>query len=265
MLSETNRGQISVPVQKKRKGGLSIIFGETVVHRQEYVSIIPSLRPNWLCRCNNAFRSGLLGRFVPSRRGARDNDLQVTYSVKKPKQMDVLRLEVPVELIDSLTDTSQVKQEKRKPTPRRSQLNTPASDIVSKPFPVKQKKRVRFAEEVTIHTISTCNYSPHAKPETFKLIVALQCIWATLDEDEDGYLNLEEFSYFVSEVWENEDSKGMLKSYTKNPEKGMDFDEWCSLLKEEDANLHGFVDELFEIFVEVSDDSEGDEEEKSMN
>jgi len=263
MLSESNRGQISVPVQKKRKGGLSIIFGETVVHRQEYVSIIPSPRRNWRCRCS-AFKSGFLGRFVPSRSGSRYNDLQVIYSVNKPKQKDVLRLDVPVEFIASLTDTSQVKQEKRKPTPRRSQLNTPASDVVIQPFPVKQKKKVRFAEEVTIHNISACNYSPSAKPETFKLIVALQCIWATLDEDEDGYLNLEEFSYFVSEVWENEDSKGMLKSYTKNPEKGMDFDEWCTLLKEEDPTLHGFVDELFEIFVEVSDDSD-DEEEKIMN
>jgi len=278
-MNDKKKSKISFLVPKKRKGGLSIIFGETIVQKQEWVDILPSDRPKStarnkvLMRASNcqALTRGFLERVIASRIGRRAPDMEVTYSVSTPKKRELKRLEIPSDLINTLAEKTKLKPKKRNPSPRRSRASLPHTpsglkfELAPVLEPVKAKKKVRFADEVTIHHVSIHNYSPAPKPETFKLIITLQCVWQALDVDEDSYLNLVEFSHFANEVWENEDCEGMLKAYAKDPKKGMDFDEWCSLLKEEDPGLHGLVDELYEMFVdEGSYDSEETGDEKKM-
>jgi len=277
--------------RKKRKGGLSIIFGETVVYKQEYVSTLPGSKPITGNK-SQTFRS----RFVSNSRRSEFAHLeeehsvcspkieieqsevpqkildtlapspdisQVTFSVNKFKQAKVQHLQVPAKLLDTLSpssSTAKVKKVVRKRTPKPSREDLPMPKLASTPL----KKKVRFADEVIIHRVSIHKFSPVPYSETYKLIITLQCIWDILDEDEDGYLNLEELSYFANKVWEDEDIQEMFRFYSKNPEKGLDFDDWCNLLKSEDPDLSQLVDDLYLLFVDGSSESEEDEDEKSV-
>jgi len=276
--------------RKKRKGGLSVSFGETVIYKQEYVSILPASKPT----SGNKSRTSL-SRILPNCRRSEfaqsegkysalnskskkspevwDNTLntlapspdisKVTFSVNKLKQNKVQQLDVPARLLDTLAPTSgnvKSKNVERKPSAQRS-----ASDSIVKLPAGKPVKKVRFADEVTIYRVSIHKDTPVPYPETFKLIITLQCIWGVLDEDKDGYLNLKELSYFANEVWEDEDIEKMLKAFAKEPEKGLDFDDWCNLIKEEDPYLNELVDDLYVLFVDGSDDSDKDTDEKSVD
>jgi len=274
--------------RKKRKGGLSIIFGETVIYKQNYITIVPESRPISRNKPHTFF-----GRFVPNSRNspelegvsskcnssdkkiehsevpyefldtlAPSPDLsQVTYSVNKIPQTK--HLSVPSKLLNTLSSasvsTTNSNKVPRKPSPQRSRIDF--SETILKPKPIK---KVRFADEVTIHRVSIHKHSPVPYPETFKLIITLQCIWGILDEDKDGFLNLKELSYFVDAVWEDEDSEKILKSYAKEPKKGINFDEWCNLVKDEDPHLSELVNDLYVLFVEGSKDSKEVEDENSI-
>jgi len=279
--------------RKKRKGGLSISFGETVIYKQEYVTILPgskrSSRNNShtiLSRImSNPRRSHSGGMYTagnainkkpPKKRPevsykildtlAPSPDIsQITFSVNKVKQNKLQQLDVPSELLSTLNPTSGIVKKKKPERRLRTQRSRVGySDSLFKPTS-KPVKKVRFADEVTIHRVSVYKFSPVPYPETFKLIITLQCIWGVLDEDKDGYLNLKELQYFANEVWEDEDVEKMLKAYSKEPEKGLDFDDWCNLIKEEDPELSELVDDLYVLFVEGSDDSEEDTDEKSKD
>merc|ERR1719397_1730465 len=188
---------------------------------------------------------------------------QITFSVNKVKSKKLQQLDVPSKLVKTLNPTSGIVKKKKVERRLRAQRSRVGySDSLFKPAG-KPVKKVRFADEVTIHRVSIYKLSPVPHPETFKLIITLQCIWGVLDDDKDGYLNLKELQNFANEVWEDEDVEKMLKAYSKEPEKGLDFDDWCNLIKEEDPDLSELVDDLYVLFVEGSDDSEEDVDEKS--
>lgn len=164
-------------------------------------------------------------------------------------------LEVVVDLDPRLVETIETKKKavQRRPSHRRSSSSI---SCVQKP-----KKKVRFSETVTIHRISVRKGLVAPPPKTFMLIAHLKEIWKKLDRDNDNYLNIKELGNFVDEVWEDEDVEEMLKSYSKDPEKGMEFTEWCALLKEEDDQLTDLIDDLYTIFV-VEDAIDEDDEKK---
>lgn len=121
----------------------------------------------------------------------------------------------------------------------------------------KPKKKVRFDDNVTIHRIEASTGVPSAMPETYKLVVTLRQVWKQLDLDQDKYLNITELRRFCGEVWEEPDSDvyEIMKLYAQEkPEKGINFNEWCSLIKDEDPELKELVEDLYTIFVQDSDD-----------
>jgi len=123
----------------------------------------------------------------------------------------------------------------------------------------KPKKKVRFDDNVIIHRIEPSTRIPSTMPETYKLIVTLREVWKKLDMDQDQYLNLTELRRFCGEVWEEPDSDvyDIMKLYAQeNPEIGMNFNEWCSLIKDEDPELKELVGDLYTIFIEETDDEE---------
>jgi len=150
-------------------------------------------------------------------------------------------------------------QAKKKPVLRKpsAQRSTSSLPLVNKS--PKKKKMVRFNETVTIHRISVRKGLATPPSETFVLIAHLKEIWKKLDEDKDDFLNIKEFGRFVEEVWEDEDAEAMTRNYSANPQKGLNFTEWCVLLKEEDPELTDLIDDLYHIFV---DESESEDDEK---
>jgi len=118
----------------------------------------------------------------------------------------------------------------------------------------KSEKKVRFDDNVTIYTIP---YSSPKKltqqPDMYLLAVTLREIWPKLDLDRDGYLNMTELKHFCSEVWNEFDLSIVMARFAKtNPEKGMNFHEWCSLCQEEEPEIEEFVEDLYYLFVEPS-------------
>jgi len=119
----------------------------------------------------------------------------------------------------------------------------------------KPKKKVRFDDNVIIHRIEPPEV-PTAVPETYKLLITIKQVWLNLDLDRDEHLNINELQRFCNEVWKepNSDIHDIMKLYAKaNPDKGINFSEWCSLIKDEDPDLKELVDDLYTIFVEVSE------------
>jgi len=118
------------------------------------------------------------------------------------------------------------------------------------------EKTHRLGEEVIIHQVTHVDReASEAKPEMYKLIIALKEVWMKLDLDEDSFLNLSELTRFCKQIWEEPEEDGgaqqIMEVYAKeHPEKGMNFREWCILIKEEDPDLRDFVEELYEIFVD---------------
>jgi len=118
------------------------------------------------------------------------------------------------------------------------------------------KKKDRVAEDVMIHRIVYADTgASKAKPEIYKLVIALNEVWKKLDVDEDNYLNISELTRFCKQIWEEPEEDGgatkIMEVYAKEkPKKGVNFHEWCILIKEEDPELQEFVDEIYEIFVD---------------
>jgi len=195
----------------------------------------------------------------------------LTYSATNNKNK--LEMEICPQIVSALQAST--KQVPRRPSVRRSTVaslqnansagpkNCLGSDA-NIPFSKasKPKKKVRFADNVTIHRISVHRDSnPPPPPETFIMIINLKEIWKKLDLDRDKHLNRSELKRFVDQVWENEDVDCMIESYAAHPEKGLCFGEWCAVLKEE-GEMEELMDELYTIFVEESDWSEEEDDEK---
>jgi len=118
------------------------------------------------------------------------------------------------------------------------------------------QKKLRVNEDVIIHRITHADKeASQANPEMYKLVIALKEVWRKLDLDADNYLNLSELTRFCKQIWEEPVEDGgaqkIMEVYAKeHPEKGVNFHEWCILIKEEDPDLRDFVEEIYEIFVD---------------
>jgi len=181
------------------------------------------------------------------------SDFLMTYS---SGSLPGLQIEVDPLVVQTL-------QAKKKPVLRKPSAQRSASSLPFVSKSPKKKKMVRFNETVTIHRISVRKGLATPPSETFVLIAHLKEIWKKLDEDKDDFLNIKEFGRFVDEVWEEEDAEEMTKNYSANPQKGLNFTEWCVLLKEEDPELSDLIDDLYQIFVDESE-SEDDEKKAQM-
>jgi len=191
----------------------------------------------------------------------------LTYSATNNKNK--LEMEICPQIVSALQATT--KQVPRRPSVRRSNVaslqndNSPGpknclrSDSNSFSKASKPKKKVRFADNVTIHRISVHKDSAPPPPETFIMIINLREIWKKLDLDRDKHLNRSELKRFVDQVWENEDVDCMIESYAAHPEKGLCFGEWCAVLKEE-GEMEELMDELYTLFVEESDEEDDEKD-----
>lgn len=117
------------------------------------------------------------------------------------------------------------------------------------------QKKYRLSEDLVIHQVTHGNKeAPWAKVGIYKLVIALKEVWLKLDLDKDNFLNLPELTRFCKHIWEEPKADGgaqkIMEVYAKeNPENGINFREWCLLIKEEDPHLKDFVEEIYEIFV----------------
>jgi len=119
------------------------------------------------------------------------------------------------------------------------------------------KRKDRLNEDVRIVYAADSGASK-AKPELYKLVIALNEVWKKLDIDQDNYLNMSELTRFCKKIWEEPVEDGgaqkIMEVYAdEHPEKGVNFHEWCILIKEEDPELQEFVEEIYEIFVDPAD------------
>lgn len=116
-------------------------------------------------------------------------------------------------------------------------------------------KKNRLSEDVVINQVTHGDIEvSSAKLEIYKLVIGLKEVWLKLDLDKDNFLNLSELTRFWKHIWEEPKKDGgaqkIMEVYAKeHPEKGVNFFEWCILIKMEDPNLRDFVEEIYEIFV----------------
>jgi len=201
--------------------------------------------------------SGSPTDFVSQKRGRSESFLMI-YSISNQNK---LNMEIDPRLVKNLQAPQ--KPVKRRPSVRRSTrgLDGSSTSLAARSSSTKKPaKKVRFADKVLIHRISVHKNTAAPLPETFRLIVSLRQIWKELDLDKDKYLNMAELKRFVCEMWDGEDSEEMMKNYAKDPKKGMDFGDWCALLREEDPDLNDLIDDMYDIFLE---ESESDDDEKN--
>jgi len=194
----------------------------------------------------------------------------LTYSAANIKNK--LEMEISPQIVSALQAST--KQVPRRPSVRRTTAASlqsdksagPKDEKIASSKASKKKKKVRFADNVTIHRISVHRDSAPPEPETFIMIIELREIWKKLDLDRDKHLNRSELKRFADKVWENEDAETMIYSYAAHPEKGLCFGEWCAVLKEEEGDMDELIDELYTIFVEEPDwaDEEDDEKESVL-
>merc|ERR1712061_703789 len=95
-------------------------------------------------------------------------------------------------------------------------LNTKLS-LARKSTSAIKKRKVRFNDEVIIHTIEHSNQSNtlNVGLKVYVLAVIMREIWSKLDLDLDGYLNMKELKRFCLEVWERVDVETVMQSYAK--------------------------------------------------
>jgi len=132
----------------------------------------------------------------------------------------------------------------------------PLKSFSRKSMSAVQKKKGQFtSDSLKVHQITHPDEnSQMARQEIYKLIILLKEAWSKLDLDKDNHLNIPELKRFCEEVWEesvdDSDAKKILDAFAKeDPQKGMNFNEWCLLIKDEDPDLQEFVEEIYEIFV----------------
>lgn len=144
-------------------------------------------------------------------------------------------------------------------TSQRFDIRRKSSNLSKIKSQEKPKKKVRFDDNVIIHRIEPSTGIPSAMPETYKLVVTLREVWKKLDMDQDQHLNMIELRRFCGEVWEEPDSDvyDIMRLYAlEKPDIGMNFNEWCNLIKDEDPELNELVEDLYTIFVQETDDEE---------
>jgi len=184
----------------------------------------------------------------------------MTYSAANSNSR--LEMEICPQLVSALQ--SPTRQVSRRRSVRRSNLTSLQNKKSAGPKKAsKPKKKVRFSDNVTIHRISAHQDTQPPPPETFIMIINLKEIWKKLDLDRDKYLNYSELKRFADQVWEDEDVGSMIESYAAHPEKGLEFGEWCAVVKEEEGDIDELIDELYAIFVEEADWSEQEDDEKA--
>jgi len=119
---------------------------------------------------------------------------------------------------------------------------------------IQQKQNLN--QDVIIHEVThTDQEATEAQTQMYKLVIALREVWIKLDLDKDNFLDLSELTRFCKQIWEEPVEDGgaqkIMEMYAKeNPQKGINFHEWCILIKEEDPDLKDFIEEMYEIFVD---------------
>jgi len=117
------------------------------------------------------------------------------------------------------------------------------------------KSKDRLSQNVVIRRIVYPDSGAFNEwPEMYMLMIALNEVWKKLDLDQDTYLNMSELTRFCEKIWKEPVKDGcaqkIMEVYAEeHPQKGMNFHEWCILIKQEDPDLQGFVEEIYEIFV----------------
>jgi len=167
--------------------------------------------------------------------------------------------EQKIDLDESILGELLSKKPRAISTSQRFHIRRKSSNLSKIKLQEKPKKKVRFDDNVTMHRIEASTGIPSAMPETYKLVVTMREVWMKLDMDKDQHLNIIELRRFCGEVWEEPDSDvyDIMKLYAKEkPEIGMNFNEWCTLIKDEDPELKEFVGDLYTIFVQETDDEE---------
>jgi len=167
--------------------------------------------------------------------------------------------EKKIDLDESIIGELLSKKPRAISTSQRFHIRRKSSNLSKIKLQEKPKKKVRFDDNVTMHRIEASTGIPSAMPETYKLVVTMREVWMKLDMDKDQHLNIIELRRFCGEVWEEPDSDvyDIMKLYAKEkPEIGMNFNEWCTLIKDEDPELKEFVGDLYTIFVQETDDEE---------
>jgi hypothetical protein len=101
------------------------------------------------------------------------------------------------------------------------------------------------------------------KSEIYKLIILLREVWVKLDVDKDDHLNMAELKNFCKEIWSEPKEDGgaslIMNEYAKvNSKKGLNFAEWCILIRDEDPKLQDFVEEIYDRFLDESTETEED-------
>lgn len=178
--------------------------------------------------------------------------ISISYSLSKyARDKEKLRLDVDESLVRTLLAN---KRSDGRTGPSQSlSMRLSLTRVSSR---LKSKKKVRFNDHVVIHTIEYEQpKTVNAMSETYVLIVTMRDIWSRLDLDKDGHLNTAELKRFCLEVWEESDTDipTIMDVYAKNNrEMGINFHEWCSLVKDEDPEMESFIDDLYDIFVEPS-------------
>lgn len=187
------------------------------------------------------------------RKNSAPSALSIHYSISNNLQEQTLHIDESI--LEDLTSTKPRQQSMS----QRFQIRRKSSNLAHakrQSLSKKPKKKVRFDDNVIIHRIEAAPGIPTAMPETYKLVITMREVWLHLDLDRDKHLNIDELRRFCNEVWEEPDSDvyDIMKLYAKvDPDKGINFNEWCSLIKDEDPDLKELVDDLYTIFVEESE------------
>lgn len=169
---------------------------------------------------------------------------QIAYSSKS----NVLERTIFVD--EDLLEALAAKPQQQLPVPATQRLS------LSRRSTSYMKRKDRLNEDVRI--VYADSGASKAKPELYKLVIALNEVWKKLDIDQDNHLNMSELTRFCKKIWEEPVEDGgagkIMEVYAdEHPEKGVNFHEWCILIKEEDPDLQEFVEEIYEIFVDPAD------------
>jgi len=182
---------------------------------------------------------------------ARNKSFHISYIISK-SQVEEQTILVDEELVDALMTTLQVREPvfKNFSLSRRSMNKSVCS------------KTPKLNENITINRIASSDMAgSKAKSEIYKIIILLREIWAKLDLDNDKHLNMAELKRFCIAIWEEPVEDGgasvIMPSYAKlDPKKGLNFNEWCLLIKDNDPDLQQFVEDIYEIFVDTANHSD---------
>jgi len=181
---------------------------------------------------------------------ARNKSLHISYISKS--QVEEQTILVDEELVDALMTTVQVSEPVTKHfcLSRRSMIKS----VVA--------KTPKLNETITINRIASSDMAgSKAKSEVYKMIILLREIWPKLDLDNDKHLNMAELKRFCIAIWEEPVEDGgasaIMPSYAKlDPKKGLNFNEWCLLIKDNDPDFQQFVEDIYEIFVDTANHSD---------